>query len=145
MNCLLNVFLFTATLLQGSDALLVGMPARPVAAAGSQRTGALQMGLFDGFAKAFANDDTLGDRADAGLSKQKGKKTVTWKGPNGKTKTSTVVPGQSLKDIARGTGVPIKYNCQEGTCKTCEAKIGGQKVRICVAKMPNKDVTIQYK
>ena len=67
MNCLLNVFLFTATLLQGSDALLVGMPARPVAAAGSQRTGALQMGLFDGFAKAFANDDTLGDRADAGL------------------------------------------------------------------------------
>ena len=70
-----------------------------------------------------------------GLSKQKGKKTVTWKGPNGKTKTSTVVPGQSLKDIARGTGVPIKYNCQEGTCKTCEARIGGQKVRICVAKM----------
>lgn len=70
-----------------------------------------------------------------GLSKEKDKKTVTWKGPKGQTKKSTVVPGQALKDIARGTGVPIKYDCQEGTCKTCEAKIGNQKVKICVAKM----------
>lgn len=115
------------------------------AAAGSQRSAQLQMGLFDGLSKAFANDDTLGERSNAGLSKEQNKRTVTWKGPKGQTKKSTVVPGQSLKDIARGTGVPIKYDCQEGTCKTCEAKIGMQKVKICVAKMPNKDITIQYK
>ena len=45
-----------------------------------------QMGLFDGFAKAFANDDTLGARENAGLSKEAQKRTVTWIGPKGQKK-----------------------------------------------------------
>lgn len=68
MNSLLNMFVLAAALLQGSDALLIATPGRPVAAAAvsSQRSGELQMGLFDGFAKAFANDDTLGEQKNAG-------------------------------------------------------------------------------
>jgi len=102
------------------------------------------MGLFDGFAKAFANDDSLGARQNAGLSKEKTKRTVTWVGPKGQKKTALCIPGQSLRDIARGSGIPIVYDCQEGTCKTCEAMVGGGRAKICVARMPNKDVTIKY-
>ena len=61
----------------------------------------VRMGMFDGLAKAFENDDSLGERKSAGLSKEKAKKTVTWVGPNGQKKLSTVVPGQNLRDIAR--------------------------------------------
>ena len=35
-------------------------------------------------------------------------------------------------------------NAQEGTCKTCEAKVGNGRAKICVTQMPNKDVTIKY-
>ena len=97
-----------------------------------------QMGLFDGFAKAFENDDTLGKAGPAGLSKEATKRTVTWVGPKGQKKTAVCVPGQSLRDVARASGVPIVYDCSEGTCKTCEAKVGNGRAKICVAKMPNK-------
>jgi len=116
----------------------------PAAPAAVRRSAVVDMGLFDGLASAFANDDSLGDKEDAGLSKTKAKKTITWVGPNGQSKKSTVVPGQKLKDIARGTGIKIKYDCQEGTCKTCEALVDGRKTKICVAKAPAKDVTIKY-
>ena len=118
-----------------------GVPSS-AAVASVRRSPAPAMGLFDGFASAFANDDSLGDREDAGLSKAKQKLTVTWVGPRGQKKTSTVVAGQKLRDIARGSGVPIVYDCSEGTCKTCEAQVGNGRAKICVAKMPNKDVTI---
>merc|ERR1719223_1349554 len=95
------------------------------------------------FAGAFANDDTLGARENAGLSKEKAKKTITWVGPNGQSKKSIVVPGQKLRDIARSTGIKIKYDCNEGTCKTCEATVDGRKAKICVSKAPAKDVTIK--
>ena len=52
-------------------------------------------------AGAFANDDSLGARENAGLSKEKAKKTITWVGPKGQSKKSVVVPGQKLRDIAR--------------------------------------------
>lgn len=38
----------------------------------------------------------------------------------------------------------VKYDCSEGTCKTCEAMVGNGRAKICVAKVPNKDVTIKY-
>lgn len=78
------------------------------------------------------------------MSKKKQQLTVTWVGPRGQQKKATVVAGQRLKDIARGSGIPIKYDCSEGTCKTCEAMVGNGRAKICVAKMPNKDVTIKY-
>ena len=44
----------------------------------------------------------------------------------------------------QSTGIKIKYDCNEGTCKTCEAMIGGGRAKICVSRMPNKDITIKY-
>ena len=49
-----------------------------------------------------------------------------------------------LAPAQRGSGIPIKYDCNEGTCKTCEAKVGNGRAKICVAKMPDKDVTITW-
>ena len=120
--------------------LPVAAPPRANAAAAAAARARPRMGWFD---SAFANED-LGPRQNAGLSKEKAKKTITWKGPSGATKKSVFVPGQQLKQIARGAGIPIKYDCQEGTCKTCEAKLNGGVVKICVAKAPAKDCTIQY-
>ena len=102
------------------------------------------MGMFDGFAKAFENDSTLGDRKDAGLTKGAQKRTVTWMGPNGKKKQALFVPGQKMREVARGSGIPIKYDCSEGSCKTCEAMCNGGRTKVCVARMPNKDTTIKY-
>lgn len=102
---------------------------------------AATMGLFDGLNSAFANDPTLGKAKSAGLSKEAGKVTVTWVNPKtGAKKTAQCVPGQRLRDVARASGIPIKYDCQEGTCKTCTSSIG----KICVLKVPRKDVTIKY-
>jgi ferredoxin len=102
------------------------------------------MGLFDNLKGAFANDDTLGARSNAGLTKEGTKRTITWIGPNGKEKKSTVVAGQRLRDIARGSGIPIVYDCTEGTCKTCEAQMGNGRVKVCVAKAIDRDITIKY-
>lgn len=127
--------LYMAALLSTADAFGVA----PLCASASVRRAPAPS--MNWFANAFANEE-LGERQDAGLSKKQQKLTVTWVGPRGQKKTSTVVAGQKLRDIARGSGVPIKYDCSEGTCKTCEAQVGNGRAKICVAKMPNKDVTI---
>lgn len=89
---------------------------------------------------------------------------MTWVGPKGQKKTvrsryflacmllhgclahgqlcsaalqATCVAGQSLRDIARGSGIPIVYDCQEGTCKTCEAKVGNGRAKIWCAAQAN--------
>ena len=95
------------------------------------------MGWMD---DAFANDKSLGKAKSAGLSKEATKRTVTWVGPKGQKKQGIAVPGQQMRDVARACGIPIKYDCREGTCKTCLSSMG----KICVARMPNKDVTIKY-
>ena len=127
-------------LLSGADAVACAPPPRAL----GTRHAPPAMGLFDGLAAAFANDDSLGERRDAGLTSKKNMRTITWVGPRGQKKTSQVVPGQALRDIARGTGVPIKYNCENGKCKTCEAKVGNGRAKICVTKAPDKDVTIEW-
>ncbi len=124
--------LLAAMLLPLASAFAVGAPS---ALAMQAKPATVTMGMFDGFSKAFDNDKSLGARKSAGLSKEKGKRTVTWIGPNGQKKQATVVPGQALKNIARGCGIPIRYDCQEGTCKTCEAMVGGGRAKICVARM----------
>ena len=109
-----------------------------------KRATAVRMGMFDGLKGAFANDDTLGTRENAGLSKEKTKRTVTWVGPKGEKKEAQALAGQKLRDVARSCNIPIKYDCNEGTCKTCEAQVGSGRAKICVTKMPDKDVTIKY-
>ena len=117
---------------------------RATAVYSGQRATAVRMGMFDGLKGAFANDDTLGKRENAGLSKEKTKRTVTWVGPKGEKKVAQALAGQKLRDVARSCNIPIKYDCNEGTCKTCEAQVGSGRAKICVTKMPDKDVTIKY-
>ena len=126
---MLRAFVLCAAFFATGSGLVV-TPSTPRAVG---RTRHAHMGLFDGFAKAFENDSTLGARESAGLKSAAKTKTVTWMGPNGQKKQATVVPGQSLRDIARGCGIPIRYDCQEGTCKTCEAMIGGGRAKIWCA------------
>ena len=34
----------------------------------------------------------------------------------------------------QSAGIKIKYDCNEGTCKTCEAMLDGRRVKICVVR-----------
>lgn len=138
--------------------LVVGFqpPARhagPACSSGRLSSSHVRMGLFDGLAKAFENDDTLGERAEAGLREKAEFHTITWQGPAEQTMfgerpgpqiLSKAVAGQKLKDIAQASGVEIPYSCNEGTCRICDVKVNGRLAPACVAKMPKKDVTIEF-
>ena len=102
------------------------------------------MGLFDGLASAFSNDDSLGERKDAPKAQQT--YSIKWIGSKGEETISQAIPGQKIKDLARQAGVAgkIKYNCGEGTCKSCDMLINGDRVPACVAKAPMWDVEIEY-
>ena len=79
----------------------------------ARRQNELRMGMFDGFAAAFANDDSLGEKQSAGMTSKQVLRTITWQGPNGEL-TSQALPGQKIKDIARKDGIgPVKYSCNE--------------------------------
>lgn len=69
------------------------------------------------------------------------RRKITWISPLGRQTVTYEVPRQPLKDIALKNGVPIKYKCEQGSCGTCEARIGGKqtKLRICVAKAVRVD------
>ena len=54
---------------------------RPRSVASAHRRAAVRMGLFDALAESMKNDETLGKREGAGLSKEVELKTITWKGP----------------------------------------------------------------
>lgn len=101
------------------------------------------MGLFDGLAAAFANDDTLGERESAPTQQTY---AIKWIGPKGEETVSQALPGQKIKDLARQAGVAgqVKYNCGEGTCSSCDMLINGDRVPACVAKAPTWDVEIEY-
>ena len=81
------------------------------------RARCVRMGLFDGLAAAFENDDSLGERQDAGLKSKLKTSTVTWMGPKPEgpmaafTKQTvieqTVRPGQTLKELSEEAGVPV--------------------------------------
>eukprot|EP00966_Prymnesium_polylepis_P270686 6253432-Prymnesium_polylepis.1 len=62
------------------------------------------MGLFDGLKGAFANDDTLGKRENAGLSKEKDKRTVTWVSPKGQQKKVRSDPASAALCTATAPG-----------------------------------------
>jgi hypothetical protein len=93
----------------GAAALLT--PPRPGIGRRACRHSEVRMGMFDGLAAAFANDDTLG--VQKGMP-TKTMRTITWRDPKGEVKSSQALPGQKLKDIARQDGIgPIKYSCNE--------------------------------
>ena len=82
-------------------------------------TSGIQMGLFDSFAAAFENDDTLGDRGDFKAKVSK----LTWTGPKPEglaafTESQQIseqeaIEGQKLKDLAQAADIPIEYSCMK--------------------------------
>lgn len=81
-----------------------------VMAPAARRVEPLQMGMFDGFAKAFENDPAFADKKSAGLSGAKQPLELTIVG-----KKVKAVPGQKLKDVIRASRAPIRFNCENGT------------------------------
>ena len=93
----------------GAASLLT--PPRPGVGQRVCRHSEVRMGMFDGLAAAFANDDTLGEKKGVAT---KTMRTITWRDPKGVVVSSQAIPGQKLKDIARQDGIgPIKYSCNE--------------------------------
>ena len=93
-------------------------------AGGSQlRASTPTMGLFDGFAAAFANDETLGEAGPAGLKDKAVYHTITWEGPKPegaaaifekqKVTVSQAIAGQPMKDVAATAEIPIRYSCMK--------------------------------
>lgn len=135
-------------------ALVVGalslMPSPAVQRPPTSQRMPLRMGMFDGFAAAFANDDTLGEKENAGLSKGVKYHKITWRGPkpmfgDAPEVTSSAVAGQKLRTLAREAGVSgIEYSCGEGHCGVCDVMVNGKRAVACVAKAPAADCVIEY-
>mmetsp|Transcript_21452 Transcript_21452/g.64154 ORF Transcript_21452/g.64154 Transcript_21452/m.64154 type:complete len:135 (+) Transcript_21452:215-619(+) len=106
---------------------LAAAPARPARRASS----ALRMGFFDGLAGAFANQEF--DEAPKGGVTKKPTVEVVVMG-----KKAIALPGQRLKDVVRAARAPVRFNCEDGKCGTCESKVNGRLTRVCVAKVPAK-------
>ena len=95
-------------------------------------------GFFD---NAFKNESfDKKPPAGGGLSTQK--KTVAVKIGS---RTVQALPGQRMKDVVRAARAPIKFNCEDGQCGTCESKVDGRVTRVCVAKIPARGCTITRK
>ncbi|CAM9473679.1 unnamed protein product [Discosporangium mesarthrocarpum] len=54
--------------------------------------------------------------------------------PGGKKTTAN--SGESLKGVAKKARYNAAYGCEEGKCGTCEHKVNGKKVRLCIGKLP---------
>ena len=122
--------LLALALLTGAAALVPSnAPRRPLTP---------RRGFFD---NAFKNESfDKKPNAGSGLSTQK--KTVPVKIGS---RTVQAMPGQRMKDVVRAARAPIKFNCEDGQCGTCESKVDGRVTRVCVAKIPARGCTITRK
>ena len=61
------------------------------------------------------------------------------------SRTVQALPNQSLKTVVRAAGAPIKFNCENGRCGTCENRVDGRIVRICKTSVPARGCKITRK
>jgi ferredoxin len=45
-------------------------------------------------------------------------------------------PGSSMQDACSKLGVKVLFDCKKGNCGTCTGTVGGQKMRLCIGKVP---------
>ena len=103
-------------------------------------TTSTSLNIFGGLKGAFANDDSLGQAKNAGLSNgPRYNENVT---VNGKAVPNVVVD-QKISQVCASARVKVPYNCQNGECGTCMVKINGRKAKACVSKVPNGKCAIQ--
>ena len=60
-------------------------------------------------------------------------------------KKAVAIPGQRLKDVVRAARAPVRFNCEDGKCGTCESKVNGRITRVCVAKVPASGCRVERK
>ena len=97
------------------------------------QTTSTSINIFGGLKGAFANDESLGEAKNAGLSNgPKYNEQVT---VNGKA-VPRVVVDQKISNVCNAARVKVPYNCQNGECGTCMVKINGRKMKACVSKVP---------
>merc|ERR1719287_72788 len=105
----------------------------------SLRRPASQLDMFGNAMKgAFANDDSLGKRQNAGLKKGPNVSETTVNG-----KPIKAVAGQKVSQVMNSARVKMTYSCKEGNCGTCELLMNGRIEKACVAKIPRGKCTIQ--
>mmetsp|Transcript_20429 Transcript_20429/g.44253 ORF Transcript_20429/g.44253 Transcript_20429/m.44253 type:complete len:136 (-) Transcript_20429:290-697(-) len=92
---------------------------------------------LDIFGKAFANDDSLGKRENAGLKKGPNVNEVTVNG-----KPAKAVAGQKVSQVLAAAKVKMTYSCRKGNCGTCEFIMNGRVEKACGAVMPRGKCTI---
>ena len=119
-------------------ALFVTSAAALVPAAPQRTPLTPRKGFFD---NAFKNE-SFDNKPNAGSGLSTQKKTVPVKIGS---RTVQAMPGQRMKDVVRAARAPIKFNCEDGQCGTCESKVDGRVTRVCVAKIPARGCTITRK
>ncbi len=120
-----------------ADAFFVPATARSHA---TTTTSSTSLNIFGGLKGAFANDDSLGQAKNEGLSNgPRYNENVT---VNGKAVPNVVVD-QKISQVCASARVKVPYNCQNGECGTCMVKINGRKAKACVSKVPNGKCAIQ--
>ena len=97
----------------------------------------IHRGFFD---NAFKNEKFDEKPAGYGSGGASAKKTVEVTVMGQKRQA---MAGMRLKDVVRGS--PIKFNCENGQCGTCESKVNGRVTRVCVAKVPPGGCTVTRK
>ena len=126
-----------AVLSSSSDAFV---PATSRSHATTTTSSSTSLNIFGGLKGAFANDDSLGQAKNAGLSNgPRYNENVT---VNGKAVPNVVVD-QKISQVCASARVKVPYNCQNGECGTCMVKINGRKAKACVSKVPNGKCAIQ--
>ena len=134
--------------------MLVGLLSTPRSPVAPMRS-AVRMGMFDGFAAAFQNDEELGEAGPAGLKTKVQLQKVTWMGPKPEGPRALfeqqlvveqeAIPGTPLKTLAEEAGVKIRYSCNKGTCGICDIVVDGVTTPATTANLgKGKDITIQY-
>ena len=121
-----------------SLALLTGAAALVPPNSNSRQPLTPRKGFFD---NAFKNE-SFDNKPNAGSGLSTQKKTVPVKIGS---RTVQAMPGQRMKDVVRAARAPIKFNCEDGQCGTCESKVDGRVTRVCVAKIPARGCTITRK
>ena len=61
------------------------------------------------------------------------------------SRTVQALPNQRLKDVVRAARAPIKFNCENGQCGTCENRVDGRLARICTMSVPARGCKITRK
>merc|ERR1712024_225115 len=90
------------------------------------------LNIFGNLASAFANDENLGERENAGI--KGGPKQNENVSINGKNVNAVV--GQKVSVVAAQARVKISYNCKAGDCGTCNVKMNGRTVKACQQVIP---------